>query len=179
MGRLSGVEESTLDQGSARTPCLLLFHFFLVLGNWARSLKSPGPPSPPLQNEASTLEDTQCSFSHALLCVLAEWPGRAPTFLTNWRSCHFTCQHGLFILSSSLGSQEISSSFRKQAMPLWEYLSCIWVQMEYNTLLYTKVLFIFVHLQVKTTGTDNRFREVLVLWISLWLEVKVSVLSFV
>ena len=33
------------------------------------------------------------------------------------------------------------------------------------------MLFIFVNLQVKTTGTDDRFREVLVPWISLWVEI--------
>lgn len=100
------------------------------------------------------------------------------TFLTNWRSCHFTCQQGLIILSSSLASQELSSSFKKQAMPLLEYLSCIWVEMNI-TQYYAQVLFLFVHLQVKTTEADDGFREVLAPWKSSLPEVKVSMQSFV
>lgn len=132
----------TLHQESARTRCLVLFHFLLILCIWGKSLKHSGPQFPPLQNEASTLDDLKRSLFCDLPCLLAGWAGGPPTFLTNWRSCHFTCQQGLFILSSSFGSQGISSSFKKQAMPLWEYLSCIWVKMGYNTILCTSVFYL-------------------------------------
>lgn len=40
------------------------------------------------------------------------------------------------------------------------------------------MLFIFVHLKVKTIENDDRFREVLAPWINSWLEREVSMLSY-
>lgn len=44
---------------------------------------------------------------------------------------------------------------------------------------YAQKLFIFAHLEVKTTETGDRVRKVLASCVSSWLEIKISMLTFV
>ena len=179
MGRLFRAEAWTLDQESTRTRSLFgavpLFSSSLNLG----------------KNHLNTLDlSFSCCKMSSLDMMILNIPS-ALTLCAGWWS--YLRVHLPSSLTDAVATLHASRGCwysrhhrgpRNHHLPLISKQCCFWTtspapRVRWNiTRYHTQVLFVFVHLEVKTTQTDETFRVVLAPWICWWLKIKAGRLCF-